>query len=231
MIIMKSYSYTIKENKESYAAARIEGVDASFKDLAQVCGRVRTLHTERAMDLLEGFSLGELPVLYKSHNKRLGHRKELGGQKGRYPKKAARIVFKLLQSAIANATLKGMIEPYVIVHVAANKKRNYPRSVPKGRRGRSDYETARVEIVIREKEIVKKEKKEVPKKDITEEKKTEGTVEKNKTDANKIEVKKQKEQVKAVEEGQKETTKKEVKTKTEEKKVEEKEVPKKTGEK
>ena len=167
---MDGYSYIIKENEDSYAKARVEDVDASFKDLAEVCGRVNNLTAERAFELLNDFSTGEKPVLYKSHNKRLGHRKELMGQKGRYPKKSAAIVLKLLRSVVANAMGKGMIEPYIIVHASANKKRTYPRTNPKGRRGRSDYETARVEIVIREKEIVKKEKKKKPEKNAEEEK-------------------------------------------------------------
>ncbi|MDD5022840.1 MAG: 50S ribosomal protein L22 [Candidatus ainarchaeum sp.] len=175
---MKSYSYTIKENPESYAFARVEGVDASFKDLSEVCGRLNNLAVERALELLDKFSTGEFPVLYKSHNKKLGHRRELGGAKGRYPIKAAKIVMKLLKSVIANANTRGLIEPYLIVHLSANKKMNYPRMSPKGMRKKSDYETARVEIVIREKDIVKKEKKkDVPKQEVktekTEEKKPE----------------------------------------------------------
>lgn len=159
---MKGYSYQIKENYESYAAARVEGVDASYKDLTEVCGRIRELPVERAVFLLEKFETGELPVLYKSHNKRLGHRRELGGKKGRYPKKAAGLVLKVLRSALANAQSKGLIEPYILVHASANKKNIYPRMSSKGRRNTSNYETARIEIILREKDIVKKEK--VPKK-------------------------------------------------------------------
>ncbi len=155
---MKGYSYQIKENYESYAAARVEGVDASYKDLTEVCGRIRELPVERAVFLLEKFETGELPVLYKSHNKRLGHRRELGGKKGRYPKKAAGLVLKVLRSALANAQSKGLIEPYILVHASANKKNIYPRMSSKGRRNTSNYETARIEIILREKDIVKKEK-------------------------------------------------------------------------
>jgi len=153
---MKGYSYQIKENYENYAAARVEGVDASYKDLAEVCGRIRELPAERAVFLLEKFETGELPVLYKSHNTKLGHRRELGGKKGRYPKKAAGIVLKVLRSAFANAQSKGLVEPYILVHASANKKNIFPRMASKGRRNRSNYETSRIEIILREKDIVKK---------------------------------------------------------------------------
>ncbi|MFA5049719.1 MAG: uL22 family ribosomal protein [Candidatus Micrarchaeia archaeon] len=156
---MKGYSYTILENPQSYAFARIEGVNASYKDLCEVCGRVLGLSTEKALILLEEFSQGNLPVLFKSRNKRLGARRELGGRKGRYPKKAASMVLGALQSAIANAQSRGMIAPYIIVHICANKKRTFPRMSPKGRRSRSDYETARIEVVVREKEIIADKKK------------------------------------------------------------------------
>ena len=86
---MKSYSYQINENPESYATARVEDVNASYKDLAEVCGRIRNLKVERALELLGEFEKGTIPVLYKSYSRHLGHRRELGGRKGRYPKKAA----------------------------------------------------------------------------------------------------------------------------------------------
>lgn len=215
MIYMKGYSYTIRENHESYAMARVEGIDASFKDLSEICGRMNNVSTERALELLEKFSAGELPVLYKSHNTKIGTRRELGGKKGRYPRKASKIVLNLLKSAIANAMGKGMIEPYLIVHLSANKKRTFPRLNPKGRRGRSDYETARVEIVIREKEIVKKE----PKK-------------KEKETEKKEEMKKPKEKEQVKEEGKpKEEVKKETKKKEPEKKTESKKEVKKVEKK
>jgi len=147
---MKSYSFKEEGN---FAYARIEGVDGSFKDLAEVCGRIQGMTTDRALILLEKFKSMELPVLYKRRNKYLGSRRELGGKKGRYPQKAAGIVLKAMKSAISNAKIKGMDEPYLIVHMCANRKHNYPRLAAKGRRNRQDYETARVEVVLKEKTV------------------------------------------------------------------------------
>jgi len=135
--------------KENCAGARLEGVDASYKDLCQVCGRIRSKDAAWAMDFLDKASRAEIPVLYKRHNKKLGHRRELGGKKGRYPKKAAGIVFKVLKSALSNAMVKGFGEEYDIVTATANKKHAYPRLQPKGRRGRSYYVLSRVEIIVR----------------------------------------------------------------------------------
>jgi len=166
-MIMKSYSYKVDEKQaHSYAWARVEGVDASYKDLVQVCNRIRGKETFWAIDFLEKAEKGEIPVLYSSNSKRLGHRRELGGRKGRYPKKSAKIVLKVLRSAIANGNVKGLLPETIIVHALANKKDVFPRLASKGLRVRSDFETARVEIVLREKvpkEIKPSEKPEVKK--------------------------------------------------------------------
>jgi large subunit ribosomal protein L22 len=142
---MKGYSSQIPENS---ACARVEGVNASYKDLSEVCGRIRGKKTKWAVSFLEKASKGEVPVLYKRHNKKLGHRRELGGQKGRYPEKSAGIVLKALQSAMANGKVQGMGDVYTIYAANANKKDIFPRMAPKGRTARSYLVTSRVEIIL-----------------------------------------------------------------------------------
>ncbi len=149
---MKGYSLEIPEN---CASARLEGVDASYKDLTEVCGRIRNRKTRWAISFLGKVADGEAAVLYKRHNKNLGHRRELGGRKGRYPEKAAKIVLKLLQSAIANGKVLGLGDEYTIFAVSAGKKHIYPRLSPKGRRMRMTLQTSRVEIVLKGSEVPK----------------------------------------------------------------------------
>lgn len=150
--VMKGYSCEIPENS---ASARLEDVNASYKDLAAVCGRIRNKKINWALPFLEKAASGEIPVLYTKHNKRLGHRRELGGRKGRYPKKAVKIVLKVLKSAIANGRFKGLGEMYTILAASANKKHRYPRIAPKGRWARSFLETSEVQIVLLGEEIPK----------------------------------------------------------------------------
>jgi large subunit ribosomal protein L22 len=166
---MKGYSGEIPED---CARARIEGVNASYKDLSEVCGRIRNKKTNWALEFLEKASEGEIPVYYARHNKNLGHRRELGGRKGRYPEKAAGIVLKALKSAIANGRILGMGQVYEIIAASANKKQVFPRMAPKGRQARSFLETSRVEIVLKGSEVPKgvtppkkKEEKKQEKKD------------------------------------------------------------------
>ena len=155
---MKMKGYSLNFDKDGSAFARLEGVNASFKDLSAVCGNIRRKETDWVIEFLEKASKGEIPVRYRKHNKKLGHRRELGGKKGRYPKKAAKIILKVLKSAIANGLQKGLGETYRVFHASATKKQIYPRMAPKGRQARSYLETARVEIVLTPFDITKKNK-------------------------------------------------------------------------
>ena len=235
---MKMKGYSIEFSPEECASARTEGVNASYKDLTEVCGRIKGKDAAWAQEFLEKASKGEIAVLYKRHNKRMGHRRELGGKKGRYPKKASKILLKLLKSAIHNGMVKGLGDKYKIIAASANKKDSYPRVASKGGWMRSDYETARVEIVLKgletvpkgvevtppkkpeakeepEKKPEKKEvKKEAPKEKPKEEKKPEPKAEPKKEEAKKEEKPKEepkKEEPKKAEEKPKEEKKPEPK--------------------
>ena len=151
------YSYIIDKGKEGdFARARLEGVDASFKDLVEVCGSIRYRPVDQAIKFLEEAAEGKRPILFRSSNRHLGHRRELGGKKGRYPKKSAKIVLGVLRSALANAQHKGLSEELIVTHACANKLSTYMRYASKGRRNPSALETARVEIVLKEKEGAKR---------------------------------------------------------------------------
>jgi large subunit ribosomal protein L22 len=149
---MKGYSCEIPER---CAKARLEDVNASYKDLSEVCGVLRKKKADWALAFLEKASKGEVPVLFRRHNTNLGHRRELGGRKGRYPQKAAGFVLKALQSAIANGKVIGLGDPFVIEAISANKKQIFPRMAPKGRTARSYLVTSRVEIVLTGSEVPK----------------------------------------------------------------------------
>lgn len=158
------YSYIIEKGKEGdFARARVEGADASVKDLVEVCGSIRRRPVDEAIRFLEEAASGRRPVLFRSNSKKLGHRRELGGRKGRYPRKSARIVLDALRSALANAQQKGLSEELIVLHACANKKGRYMRYSSKGRRNVSALTTARIEIILREKEGAKKPRKEAPK--------------------------------------------------------------------
>jgi len=143
--------YMYNPKNEMFARARVEDVNASFKDLGAVCDSVRGMKALDAIEMLEMAVKGRIPILYRRHNKKMGHRRELGGKKGRWPMKEARIILKLVKSAVANAEQKGLIdEDLVITHIAANKQRTYARVAPRGRWRRAFYENAFAEVVVEE---------------------------------------------------------------------------------
>ncbi len=203
--------YTTEFNKEEFACARVEDANVSYKTLTQVCGRIRGKNANWAMEFLVKVIEGKAAVLYKQHCKRMGHRRELGGKKGRYPKKASAAVLKVLESAMANGRVRGMGETYEILNAAANRRFNYGRVAAKGRWARSDYETSRIEIILRPLETVPKgvEVKAPPKK---EEKKPEV-----KKEEKKPEVKKEEKKPEPKKEEKKEEPKKEEKKEPEKK--------------
>jgi len=140
------YGFGAQMREEEIAKAQQYNIDASYKDLCAVCSNMRGLTADEGVQYLEAV-LDGFPVLYKRWNKKLGHRRELGGKKGRYPQKSAKFVLLVLKNAIANASSKGL-DGLSIVHIQANKQAIYPRTLSKGRQFRANYETARVEVVL-----------------------------------------------------------------------------------
>ncbi|MCD6279268.1 50S ribosomal protein L22 [Candidatus Micrarchaeota archaeon] len=140
--------YMIKNDaSKKRAYARIEDIDVSFKKLAAVCDNVRGMQIDNALSFLEEAVNMKRPIRFRKWNKKMGHRRQLGGKKGRYPINAIKIIINLLKNARANADAKGILNPF-IVHIAANKQHSYPRLSPKGRPMLTNYETAFAEVVL-----------------------------------------------------------------------------------
>ncbi len=143
------YAYQQRDAKARTARARLSGVNASYKDLCEVCRSVRGRDTEGAIEFLELAAKRERAILFARHNKGKGHRRELGGKKGGWPIKSIKIVLEVLKSAQANASKAGLGTTKV-AHIIANKTATFPRMSPKGRRIVHNYETAVVEVVLEE---------------------------------------------------------------------------------
>ncbi len=156
-----AYGFEFQPEKK-YAKARGEDINMSYKHAIAVCDNIRYKATEDAIALLEIVAKGDMPVFYRANNNKMGHRAELGGRKGKYPTKAARLVLNVLRNAKANAEKLGLGNTKV-KHAVANKQDVYPRVAAKGRWTRQNFETAFVEIVLEETKPakVKEEKKPV----------------------------------------------------------------------
>jgi len=156
VIIM--YKYSVKVGEKD-AGAQVHDVNASPKDFANICKAIKGKKADKAFTLLEGAIEKTRAIRYTKFNKGCGHRSELGGKPGRYPKKEAVIVKKLLINAIANAANKGLDESELYVKSARSWKQNefqrYRRywvgsaTLGYGKRAVwANYITSRVEIVV-----------------------------------------------------------------------------------
>jgi large subunit ribosomal protein L22 len=177
MFMTTSYAYKAPEPGKS-AHAILYGSNISYKDACQVCSAVRGRNTERAIEFLQLAAVGEKAIWFRSHNSGKGHRRELGGKKGGWPVKCAKVILGVVQSALGNANKKGLA-PTKIAHISANKQDTLPRMSPKGKRIRMDYETAVIQVVLQEMKIPEHHKALAAKK----------AAEQKKTDAKKAEIK------------------------------------------
>lgn len=160
---MPHYGYGYRGRAdEALARAQQYNIDASYKNMSAVCASIRGMDSGTAVAYLEKAARGEVAVEFKKWNKKMGHRRELGGKKGRYPKKAAKYVLQVLKNAVANGDSKGFGGMRVI-HASSTRQAIYPRMQAKGRQVRANYVTSRVEIVLSATQVkpVKKEGKKV----------------------------------------------------------------------
>ncbi len=165
------YSLQVDLPEEKLSRAQVADLDASYKDLTQVCAAIRSKHVSDAMQVLQDAIDEKKAIEYKRFSKGAGHKSNLGGKKGRYPKKECRFVMALLENAVANGVNKGLNrEAMQVYHAAAFKQQTYPRykryfaggmTLGYGKQShRADYETARVELVLYEKGLKEKKKAE-----------------------------------------------------------------------
>jgi large subunit ribosomal protein L22 len=125
--------YSFNRDRDGVVFANTKDVNASYKDLGAVCAAIRYRSVGMALQTLEEVIYDGRAVQFRKHNKHMGHRGELGGRKGRYPKKCAALVKKVLVNAAANARNKGLApEVMFVVHSSANKTNIIQRGPSKG---------------------------------------------------------------------------------------------------
>lgn len=155
--------YSIDNKDNSLVMAMSYDINASYKDLVAVCSAIRYWRADTALSTLDRLIEMERPIPYHKYNTHMGSRHELGGRKGAYPIKAAKMVRSTLINAMANARNHGIEgDGLFVVHAAANKtriERRYPSkgSIAWGRgmygrsaMNHSDLEYAKIEIALSE---------------------------------------------------------------------------------
>ena len=127
----------------------------SPKDAVEICREIRGKDLEEAFDYLEDVIDGISAVPYKSHSKKLSHKKSLTGwHSGKYPVKASEAILELLENAQNNAKYKGLDETSLFIRHASARKGFEIRGSKHRARGRVNAfntPTTNIEIWLGEK--------------------------------------------------------------------------------
>jgi large subunit ribosomal protein L22 len=148
---MPRFGYSVKP-EEPYAKAYGRELRVSPKDAVEVCRAIRGLSLEKAKELLERVQKRLTSIPYRTHRKKLAHRRGAGGS-GAYPAKVARELLRVLKNAEENAKYKGLeVERLKVVHASAYKGIVIPGLMPRafGRATPANKPLTNVEIVLKE---------------------------------------------------------------------------------
>jgi len=146
------YAYTGDNTKTAKALGR--SLQISPKHAVEICNKIRGMDVEKAENYLEDVIEMKKAVPFKRHNKKVGHRRGLGGwPTGRYPVKAATQILDVLRNAESNAEYKGLdTENLKIVHISSHRGRVLPGWTPRafGRASPFNTPTTHIQIVLGE---------------------------------------------------------------------------------
>jgi len=149
-----------KKNYDKENMARVVGrsLPVSTKFSVEICNFIRNKNTSEAKEILQDVIGGKRAIPFRIFNKDLSHKRKIGP--GRYPKKSAIEIVKLLESVEANAQFKGLnTSNLYITHINAHLA---SRPWRYGRQRRRKAKRTHIEIVVEEKKS-KEEKKKVSK--------------------------------------------------------------------
>ena len=150
------YNYSTKNyDKENMARVVGRSLPISTKFSVEVCSFIRNKTTSEAKAILERVKEVKQAIPFKRYKKDLSHKRKIGP--GRYPKKVAIEVIKLLESVEANAQFKGLnTSNLYISHINAHLA---SRPWHYGRKRRRQMKRTTVEVIVVEQAEAKKESK------------------------------------------------------------------------
>lgn len=144
----------MKAEADITAKAMTYEVHMSPKHAFEICRELRGMHITKAKAFLEDVVVMKKAVSFKRHKIDVSHKRGLKKWcAGRYPKKAAAEILKLIANARSNAEYKGLDpERMKIKHIATKKGRVIPGMMPRamGRATPKNTETVTVELIIEE---------------------------------------------------------------------------------
>jgi len=118
------------KEKPLEAKAKAEYVPVSTKQAVNVCRFVKGKNVDKAIAYLEEVMKLKKAIPFVRHKRHTSHRR--GMEAGRYPKKVAKCMIELIQSAKANAIYLGLDETKLII-IKAIPNRGFSKSSKRGR--------------------------------------------------------------------------------------------------
>jgi len=98
---MGLYKYSMAEDEGvKTAKAQQHDMNCSYKDLSQVFAAIRGKRIADARKVLDETISMKKAIRYHKFATKIGHRSELGGKKGRYPKKECKIAWHCLKTPL-----------------------------------------------------------------------------------------------------------------------------------
>lgn len=151
---MSRINYSKEVVPETTAKAMCYEVHISPKHAVEICREIKGMSASRAKEYLEDVIALKKAVPFKKYKRNVGHRKGLHKwDAGRYPKKAASEILRLIANVESNAEYKGLDTKRMRVwHIAAKKGRVihgfFPRAM--GRATPKHGDTVTIELILEE---------------------------------------------------------------------------------
>jgi len=148
---VKHMGYTQKTDPETTSRALGKEYSVSPKKCREVCKMLTGMKVEEAKKYLKDVAELKTPVPYTRFKMYLSPKPKVGP--GRYPKKAALAILRVLESAQSNAEYKGLEADNMRVKLAAAHRGRIEKSYMPRAQGRStpwNEQTTNIEIILEE---------------------------------------------------------------------------------
>lgn len=143
--------YTAQADPDTTSKAIAKELPISPKFSREICRMVRGRKVDDAIRMLEEVVELRRPVPIRRYNYGVAHKSGVGP--GRFPRKAAAAIIKVLKSAKSNAEYKGLDADNMRVRViSAHLGRTIPGYMPRahGRSTAWDQQTVNIEVILEE---------------------------------------------------------------------------------
>ncbi len=143
--------YTIETDPEKTSKAIGKEISVSPKHCREVCKELVGMKVEEAKTYLKEVAEAKTPVPYTRFKYFLNPKPKIGP--GRYPKKAALAILRVVESAQSNAEYKGLEADNMKVKAASAHRGRIEKSYMPRAQGRStpwNEQTTNIEIILEE---------------------------------------------------------------------------------